>query len=257
LQFYFKIFFIGKQEFDLKINEFNAKINSCELDYNFNLDAVINNHSNNSDENQIDCINYCKFHTKYGQLKYKLHLELIFFTNLKCLRLNYTNKLNEINKKKASIGKNDPLNQFKQLKEENELKNTFFNGDELSIDSAITSSENLTNNSSVLNRISKERLLNKTAALSTNLIDTDKKRKHDSLKPHRTDSKSSNNIWSKSKDRKINSSNKFKCTVNSLECKTECFAKFYKQKSTSDIDLQVSSRKRRYFEQIILKKIKI
>lgn len=46
----------------------------------------------------INSINYFKLNTRLGQLKQKLNLELIFFMNLKTLRLNYTMNLENIKK---------------------------------------------------------------------------------------------------------------------------------------------------------------
>ncbi len=51
----------------------------------------------------INSINYFKLNTRLGQLKQKLNLELIFFMNLKTLRLNYTMNLENIKKQNRII----------------------------------------------------------------------------------------------------------------------------------------------------------
>ncbi len=46
-----------------------------------------------SDHKTINYVNFFKLNFRLGQLKHKLNLELLFFMNLKSLRLNYTRDL--------------------------------------------------------------------------------------------------------------------------------------------------------------------
>ena len=114
------------------------------------MPIVDNNLLDNYNKQLVDYIDCYKHSTRDGQLKYKLNLELIFFTELKSLRLNYNNKLDELNTRLANCQS--------QQKFETEMNkfDLFSIADEHSIDSAINSSDNLTNSSNLLSKFAKE-----------------------------------------------------------------------------------------------------
>lgn len=109
-----------KKLFDKQSAEFNKIIllNGtilCDDDFNnahtndllIDLNEIICNNDDIETNKTINYINYIKLNSRLGQLKSKLNLELLFFMNLKSLRLNYTNKLETLKEKEFKS-----LNQF-------------------------------------------------------------------------------------------------------------------------------------------------
>ena len=159
--------FEGKQEFDTKLNTFNKLVQNDPNVLDFQLPICDYNLLDNYNKQLIDYIDCYKHNTRDGQLKYKLNLELIFFTELKSLRLNYNNKIDELNTRLANC-----QNQQKFETELNKF-DLFSITDEHSIDSAINSSDNLTNSSNLLSKLAKEPHL---AAINSVCLEEDEER---------------------------------------------------------------------------------
>lgn len=85
-----------KKEFDLKSAHFMKLVHSNDTHSDENNQLEID--FNLEDNKTINYINYFKLNSRLGQLRTTLNFELLFFMNLKSLRLNYTNKLEEVKK---------------------------------------------------------------------------------------------------------------------------------------------------------------
>jgi hypothetical protein len=121
-------FFKGKQNFDIKSNNFadiiEPQLSNAQItDHCFEPELLL------SSENQIEYIDTFKVSSDAGILKYKLNLELIFFTDLKSLRVNYINQMNLLNDKLAA-SKQECIRMTNLMAEQ-------IKGDEYSSDSAI------------------------------------------------------------------------------------------------------------------------
>jgi len=154
-----------KKDFDVKSNCFSNQVQACSnltTDDDFQLENFQN--SINIDEfnrDQIDYINKFKIVSPAGNLKYRLNLELIFFTNLKSLRLRYIKKLDELNNQLATL---------KQSYINAEIANANFKNktslEDTSIDSAINSSS-VFDSSSFMTKISKQSSLTLIDSISS------------------------------------------------------------------------------------------
>lgn len=126
-----------------QIQEYN---NNENINQDFQLEPLTDSLDlDDYNRKQIDYINKFKLCSRSGNLKFKLNIELIFFTNLKSLRLRYIQKLDELNKQLAA------LNEERQAVNDSEAL-----PDEISTDSAINSPSNALDTSSYTNRISKQ-----------------------------------------------------------------------------------------------------
>ncbi len=154
-----------KKDFDVKSNHFSNQIEAhanltSEDDFQFeNFDNSMNIHE--FTRSQIDYINRFKLLSPAGNLKFKLNLELIFFTNLKSLRLRYINKLNELNNQLDSAKQNYINSEIMLTNAKNKTL-----PEDISIDSAINSSS-LFDSSSFMTKISKQSSLTLIDSISS------------------------------------------------------------------------------------------
>lgn len=135
----------GKQNFDVKSNKFvnliQQKLDSSDLDEQyFSPDVLL------SSDGAIDYIDSFKVNSDAGILKYKLNLELIFFTELKSLRVDYISQMNLLNDKLAA-SKQECIRMVNIMPEQQSNAKT----EEFSSDSAI----NFDSSSFQTNKVSK------------------------------------------------------------------------------------------------------